>query len=811
MKFSINWLKEYVDVKLTAQELADRLTMAGLEVDSIEENYAFLNTVVLGRIIEAVQHPNADKLKLCKVDIGSGELQNVVCGAPNAKAGMQVAMAKIGSTLPNGLTLKSTKIRGEKSEGMLCSASELGLSDDHSGILDLDFNLPLGTPLNTALGLDSATLEVDLTPNRVDCASIIGIAREVAAINKTNLRLPVIETKFNNNSNAVHQETSVTVEAKDHCPRYAARLVKNVKIKPSPNWLKSCLLSVGLRPINNIVDITNFVLMECGQPLHAFDFDTLAENRIVVKLAETGDKFTTLDGKERTLTSEMLMICDGEKPVGIAGVMGGLNSEITGKTQNVLIESAYFAPSSIRKTSKKLGLKTDASFRFERGVDYEGALFALNRAADLMVRLGEGELVDGLIDVKGNLPEPVEIRLEMSIVNRILDLPLTTLEVCDLLNSVGFKTKAEATDFAITAEDAIIRVTVPTFRVDVKLPEDLIEEIARLYGYNHIPVKLPVIPVDPSKTPEIVDFNTLLKIKMSGLGFNEIISYNFIPAQSCDRLGLSVNDRRRNIVQLLNPLSEELAVLRSSLVPGLLHNMAHNVAHQQKNIKTFEIAKTFIMCDEELPLETEAMAALWTGLRHEPGWQQETPADFYDLKGAVEALFAGLHINDAHFAPISDDDKAYSYLKPGHCAVIAVGENVLGSLGELDAKILKNFGLKQTAFILELNIENLKQCIMPVKYEISNMRFPSTSRDITMTVDKGVNAAEILAFITAAKPRFMENAEVVAVFEGEKIPKGKKSVSFRIHYRSQEKTLEDGDVNPVHEKLGKKLNQAFQQ
>lgn len=809
MKFSINWLKEYVDVKLTPQELADRLTMAGLEVDSIAESYAYLQTVVLGRIAAADKHPNADKLQLCKVDIGTGELQDVVCGAPNAKAGMQVAMALVGTTLPNGLTLKNTKIRGEKSTGMLCSASELGLSEDHSGILDLDFNLPLGTPLSAALGLDSATLEVDLTPNRVDCASIIGIARETAAIQKTALSLPAIETKFNNADDAIHQATSVTVQDKAHCPRYAARLVKNIKIKPSPEWLKSCLLSVGLRPINNIVDITNFVLMECGQPLHAFDFDTLAEKRVVVKLAQEGDKFTTLDGKERTLTAEMLMICDGEKPVGIAGVMGGLNSEITAKTQNVLIESAYFAPASIRRTSKKLGLKTDASFRFERGVDYAGALFALDRAADLMVRLGDGELADGLIDVQGDLPQPVEIVLPMSMVNRILDLSLTSWEVSALLNSVGFATAIAAEESGAAGQDTLLRVSVPTFRVDVKLPEDLIEEIARLYGYEHIPVKLPLIPVDPSKTPEIIDFNTQLKIKMSGLGFNEIISYNFIPAQSCDRLGLAASDPRRNVVELLNPLSEELAVLRSSLIPGLLHNMAHNASHQQKNLKTFELAKAFVMYDAELPCETETMAALWTGQRQPSGWQQENPADFYDLKGAAEALFIGLHIHDVSFTAIADDNPAYGYLKPGHRAVITASGRILGCLGELDAKTLKNFGLKQTAFVLELDIESLKASVTTVKYAISSTRFPSTSRDLTIIVDKGVHAAEILAFIMNSKPRFMENAEVVAVFEGEKIPAGQKSLSFRLHYRSPEKTLEDGDVNPVHEKLSKKLSREF--
>lgn len=802
MKFSINWLNEYVDVKLSTQELSDRLTMAGLEVEAVTNDFAFLDSVLLGKIVTSEKHPNADKLQLCKVDTGDGALKDVVCGAPNAKAGMQVAMAQVGATLPNGLTLKATKIRGEKSEGMLCSTAELGLSDDHSGIMDLNFNLPLGTPLSQALGLNSATLEIGLTPNRADCASIMGIAREVAAIQQTKMRKPLIETKFNNDGLGIHNVTSVTVEAPDHCPRYAARLVKNVKIKPSPNWLKSYLLSIGLRPINNIVDITNFVLMECGQPLHAFDFNTLAENRVVVKLAKDGDKFTTLDGKERTLTAEMLMICDGQKPVGIAGVMGGLNSEITTNTRNVLIESAYFAPSSIRKTSKKLGLHTDASFRFERGVDHEGCLYALDRAADLMARLGEGELTDGLIDIKGALPQPNIIELPLAMVQRLLDLPLTLAEVQKHLESVEFICQPKG--------DAGLTVTVPSFRVDVSLPEDLIEEVARLYGYEKVPVKMPVIPVDPAKIPEMMDFNSLLKIKMSGLGFNEIISYNFIPAQSCDRLGLCENDPRRNVVKLLNPLSEEMAVLRSSLTPGLLHNMAYNVAHQQRNLKTFEIAKTFVMQNgEELPCETEILAALWTGLRNPSGWLGEQAADFYDMKGAVEALLAGLHISNIEFKAIANNNLQYNYLKPCHRAEITAFGTVIGSLGELDAKTLKNFGLKQTAFILELDIESLKHNITPVTYHADNTRYPSTSRDITLLVNKNVTAAEILAFINAAKARYMENAEVVAVFTGEKLPEGKKSISFRMHYRSKEKTLEDNDVNPVHEKLSQKLNAAF--
>lgn len=800
MKFSINWLNEYVDVKLTPQELSDRLTMAGLEVDSISNDYACLDSVLLGRIVEAVKHPNADKLQLCKVDIGTGELKNVVCGAPNARTGMQVAMAQPGVTLPNGITLKLTKIRGEKSEGMLCSTTELGLGDDHSGIMDLDFDLPLGTSLGNALGLDSAVLDVDLTPNRVDCASILGIAREVAAMQGAKLRKPFIETKFDNAAQTIHDATSVTVKAKDHCPRYAARLVRNVTIKPSPEWLQSYLLSIGLRPINNIVDITNFVLMECGQPLHAFDFDTLAGNRVVVRLAQDGDKFTTLDGKERTLTSEILMICDAAKPVGIAGVMGGLNSEITGNTRNVLIESAYFAPSSIRKTSKKLGLKTDASFRFERGVDYEGCLYALDRAADLIVRLSEGQLVDGLIDVTGVLPEAVEITFPMEMVSRILGLPLSMNEVKALLESVEFT--CQTTGHALT-------VQVPSFRVDIKLPEDLLEEVARLYGYDKIPVRLPVIPVDSSVKPEVLDFNTLLKVKMSGLGFNEIVTYNFIPAQSCDLLGFADNDPRRNVVKLLNPLSEELTVLRSSLVPGLLHNMAHNVAHQQRNLKTFEIARTFVMYGEELPTETETMAALWTGQRNEPGWKGSVPTDFYDLKGATEALLQGLHIHDAEFSAIVPDNTRFNFLKKGHGAFISAQGHVLGSIGELSAATLKNFGLKQTAFVLELMIDNLKACVTPVQYHNNVTRFPSTARDITLIVAKNLPAAQMLEFIQNSKTRFMESAEVVAVFEGEKIPEGQKSISFRMHYRSPNQTLEDGDVNPVHEKLGKKLRQEF--
>ncbi len=489
MKVSLSWLKDYIAINMDSEQLAESLTMAGLEVDSVSDRYAYLDSVLVGRIDHVKPHPNADKLTICLVNTKDRDW-SVVCGAPNVEEGMLAPLAKPGTVFPDGSRLGKSVIRGESSEGMLCSEAELGLGIDKSGIMSLDSSLNVGDRLADALGLLDTVFELDLTPNRPDCLSIIGIAREIAAIQKTPLKYPdyTIEDK----ADTIHKISSVKIEAPDHCPRYSARLVENVKVKSSPFWLQDRLLSIGLRPINNIVDITNFVMMETGQPLHGFDFDFLAENRIVVRTAAEGEKFITLDDKERTLGADTLMICDGAKAVGVGGVMGGLNSEIKATTTRVLIEGAYFNPVSIRKTSKKLGLGTDASHRFERGVDPEGTIRAVNRAARLMVELGQGTLIEGSIDEYPNPQSVKSISLSTRRTHRLLGINLEAGRIKELLESIEFKVEN------ITSEDGDERLDViaPTFRVDISRPEDLMEEVARLSGYNNIPTSFPKMPAE---------------------------------------------------------------------------------------------------------------------------------------------------------------------------------------------------------------------------------------------------------------------------------------------------------------------------
>jgi len=631
MKVSLSWLKDYIDIQMDAADLADALTMAGLEVESVSNRYAYLQTVFVGRVAEVRPHPNADKLTICRVETGDRS-RTVVCGAPNVSEGMRAPVALPGTVLPDGTRLEKSVIRGEKSDGMLCSEMELGLGIDSSGIMALDPSLKVGDHLAEALGLEDTVFELDLTPNRPDCLSVIGIAREIAAIQNTPLKYP--DYSVTDKKDMISTLTSVTIEAPDHCPRYSARLVENIVVKPSPFWMQDRLLSVGLRPINNIVDITNYVLMETGQPLHAFDFDQLAQNRIVVKTAADGDRFVTLDQKERQLNSRMLMICDGEKQVAVGGVMGGLNSEIEDTTRRVLIEGAYFNPVSIRKTSKTLGLSTDASHRFERGVDPEGTDRAVNRAAKLMVEFGEGTLIEGIID---EYPRPRKIKsvsLSTGRTHRLLGIHPDGREIKKLLESIEFKVEK------ITSAngDQQLIVVPPSFRVDITRPEDLMEEVARLAGYNNIPITFPAMPSEARPPNRRLELRNRLKNLMAGFGFTEVITYSFVAEASCDRLRLKAEDPRRNLIHILNPLSEDQAVMRTSLATGLIETAVYNTAQQVKNLKLFEIGKIFIKTEsQELPWEPEFLAALWTGSRHNSSWHgREIPCDFYDIKGIAE-------------------------------------------------------------------------------------------------------------------------------------------------------------------------------
>lgn len=796
MKVSLSWLKEYIPLQMNAAGLSDALTMAGLEVDSVEDRYAYLDTVVVGRIDAVSPHPQSEKLKVCRVNTGSGE-RVVVCGAPNVEIGMLAPCALPGTEMPDGTVLEDRPVHGQRSEGMLCSEGELALGPDWSGVMALGADAAPGASLAEVLQLSDATLEIDLTPNRPDCLSIIGIAREVAAIQQSGRvgypDIPAAE------GDAVAEHTSVTILAPDACPRYAARLLTDIKVAPSPFWLQDRLLSVGLRPINNIVDVTNYIMLEMGQPLHAFDFDNLAGHRIVVRESSKGETFVTLDEREHQLEDGMLMICDAEKPVALAGVMGGLNSEINPDTTHVLIESAYFSPTSIRRTAKKLGLSTDASHRFERGVDPDGTVDALNRAARLMAEISGGRLVKGVVDVHPGTSEQRFLTLSVERANRLLGLRLTQDEMAKHLRSIEFSVEIVDAD--------TLRVKAPAFRVDISRPEDLMEEVARRAGYDNIPTTFPSMQAGSRRSPGLTAQRERIKDIMTGFGFFEAVNYSFVGASAVDQMHLADADSRRSVVRILNPLTEEQAVMRTSLIPGLLEAMRRNNAHQNKTLKLFETGKIFLHTrDKALPDEQEMVAGLWTGLRSNTAWHiKETPCDFFDLKGVLEGLFSALGIVDAKFAPTN----AVPYLKTGAAAEISASGSALGVLGEVAPSVLADFGLKQTAFIFELDTMALVGCMSRVKTADAIPRYPATSRDITLIIDKRVYASDIVAKIGEQKQPFVEDVLLFDVYEGQPIPSGKKSISIRLVYRSPEATLEDEHVNQIHSELSKVLLDAF--
>jgi phenylalanyl-tRNA synthetase beta chain len=787
----LSWLEEYVRVEIGPSELADTLTMAGFEVESVADRFAFLETFRIGRVTAVMQHPNAPSLNLCRVDAGDRQV-TVVCGAPDVREGMLAPLALPGAVFPDGTVLAETVIRGVTSEGMLCSEAELGLGPEAGRLFEIRSPSAPGENLSRVVSSSDPVFEISVTPNRPDCLSVLGIAREVAALTGKSVRYPDFSMPPDTGDPA-----SITIDAPDHCPRYAARVLDSISVGPSPHWLQDRLRGVGLRPINNIVDITNFVMLETGQPLHAFDYDLLSGKKIVVRLARPDELFMTLDQKERRLSPRTLLICDAEKPVGIAGVMGGLNSEIRGKTTRVLIESAYFAPGSIRRTSKFLGLATDASHRFERGVDPRGTVSALNRAARLMCQMAGGKPLGGLADVH---PKPVEatpIGLSVRETNQILGTGLTRAEIAEILDALAFSAEVKTDD--------TLSVLPPSYRVDVTRPVDLMEEVARLWGYRNIPTTFPLIPARAASPSRAFSFRSGVKQMMAGFGFAEAINYSFIHPLSCDRLDLAADDRRRNQIEILNPLSDEQKVMRTSLIPGLLETMRRNFFQQVRNVRIFETGKVFIGTGgDDLPDEIEMLAGLWTGSRNEVSWHaKETPCDFYDLKGAVESLLTGLHIGAARFQRLPE--ALCRYTRPGHSARILLGDEVLGLLGEVHPRVIRNFDLKQAAFIFELSLATLFKAASAIPELAPIPRFPAVVRDVTIILDAETESMEILDAIRRTGEERIERMHLFDVFSGDPIPPGKKSVSVRIVYRSATGTLEDGEVNRIHQGITGRL------
>ena len=790
MIVTCNWLKEFVDFNFSPEDLAHRLTMTGLEVDAMEKFGEGLDSVIVARLDSVDRHPDAERLTLCQVDTGSETVQ-VVCGASNHRAGDLVALAQVGSVLPGDFKIKKSKIRGVESMGMLCSEKELGLAEESAGIMILSGGLSLGQPVFAALGLKDVRFELGLTPNRPDCLSVVGVAREVSAMAGNPLRLPagqVAET-----GPAIASQTSITVTEPGLCPRYAARLIRGVTIGPSPDWLVSRLEAVGMRSINNVVDVTNYVLMELGHPLHAFDFGLLRGGCIVVKRAGKGETFTTLDGQSRPLDDRDLVICDAEGPVALAGIMGGENSEIRPDTVDILLESAYFNPTSIRRSSKRLGLHTESSHRFERGADVNMVPVALDRAASLILEVAGGTAAKGRIDV---YPQPLaERRLAISArkTAEILGLELDILEIRRLLQSIGL-----AAELAENREETLY-VSIPAFRPDLEREIDLIEEVARLNGYDRIPVTMPAGRIVCHRPANRQRHVRTLRDAMVAAGFSEVINYSFTTASAWDKIALPTDDSRRETVKILNPLTEEQSVMRTTLVPSLLETVSRNLAYRSRDLRLFELRPVFLpQAGEELPQERLRLTAVICGRRAPEGWAQgNETVDFFDLKGVLEALLERFRIDRISW----DSSLSEPFLHPGKSCTLTSGKAALGTIGEVHPEVLENFDIECPVYLLDLDLQAFFAEVGLRRSFRSPSRFPDVYRDTALLLDEEVSARQVFDLLGRVKAKEVEDVVLFDLYRGKGIPAGKKSLAIRIRYRSAEKTLTDEEISVLHGRI----------
>ena len=786
MKVSLNWLKEFVDIDQTPTDLAESLTMAGLEVEGLEHKAQNLNDVTVSRILDIKPHPRADRLSICQLYTGKEDV-SVVCGAKNITKGDLVPLALPGITLPNGMLIKESKIRDEISQGMLLAEDEIGLTDDHTGIMILPDDLIPGQSLSNAMNLEDWILDVTLTPNRIDCASIVGIAREIGALTKKKITIP--EIHIEESDILIEDLAQVDILDTQGCPRYAAGLVDKVKIGPSPFWMRYRLHSCGIRSINNVVDITNYVLIELGQPLHAFDYHRLGDRRIEVKRAENGQAFTTLDDQTRYLDDQTLMICDGKGPVALAGIMGGLDSEITENTTTVLIESAYFNPTVIRRSSKRLSLTTEASYRFERGIDIGGVDLALKRSLMLIKQLAGGNIARGIIDCYPEPWSPPKIILRANRANEILGTSIGIKQMADYLSSLTMAVKV--------VDQNRMEVSPPSFRVDITREADLVEEVARLIGYNNIPVTLPAIRPAEEDVSELA-LRDRIKAMLVGMGFIEIITYSFISPKSADIIGAGQNSNLRSFVKLLNPLSQDQSVMRTSLIPGILSTVRLNSLRGQNDLRIFEWGKTYIKGEGELPREKQVLAALITGFGSRQEWYQEgREADFFDIKGVVENILEKLGIEGSEYKRNSPKEG----LDPHEYARIHFSGSEIGAIGKVSKEVMEGYGLEKSAFILELYIESLLSLVAWEKRFTTLAKFPSVRRDISVIISHSTETAMLVSIVKDMGKGLVESVDIFDVYQGKQIAPQEKALALRISYRSNKKTLTDDEVNKIHEKV----------
>ena len=826
MKISYNWLKDYVDHPLSPDALGEALTMSGLELEEAETLGASLDGVVVGRVLEVGPHPNADRLTLCRVDLGNGEPVQIVCGAPNVAAGQKAPVATVGTTVMMAsrenpgekvaVKLKKAKIRGEVSMGMICAEDELGLSDDHSGIMVLDEDAAVGQPFETYLSghgiaAHDTVLDLAITPNRPDAISHLGVARDVATLTETPLTRPAVTLP--EHGGAAAEQVAVEIECPQECPRYVGILVRGVEIKESPAWLKQRLTAIGLRPRNNIVDITNYVMYECGQPLHAFDFDQIAGQKIIVRLTEDEHTFTTLDSKERTLPKGTIMICDAEREVAVGGIMGGENSEVTDATTNVLIEAAYFDPSTVRRASKLIragdqrGLSTDASYRFERGVDADGQVWAAARAAQLMVELGGGELVPGMVDAHPLKPEHRVLPLRLARIGKILGVEVPKDEVVRILTALGF---------AVTDDGERLHCTVPTYRPDVEREIDLIEEVARIYGYDNIPepTHTPLPSFLPRPTPAERLRRATLAL-LNGQDYRELYTNSLLSKTVAERFNhpmLASAVRTGPVVETLNPISREMTTMRPSLLPGMLDVMAFNQNHGQEALRFYEIGHVFHRTDREDVTVTgyaehTSILIAASGPEAPVGWDRKPhTVDFFDLKGTVEALVEALRLPDVVMTPVYEATPLTAY----HLAVTSGGAH-LGVVARLSDAVADTFDLKAPTYFAELDWTNTAALAAPHlerPYQTVS-RHPLAVRDIAVAVRRDQAVGPMIETIEEAGRPLLRDVGVFDLYKGKNIDADKKSVAFSLRFGA-DRTLTDTDVDERVAAIVEQLAQRYE-
>jgi len=815
MRVSLKWLLELVDVQLEVDELVERLDMTGTAVEAVHTLGADLDGIVIGRIVTKERHRNADTLWVTTVDIGAKEPLHIVCGAQNFEAGDIVPVATVGTTLPNGVKIKKAKLRGEVSEGMNCSPNELGLGDDHSGLMILPPDAPVGMSFSEYAGLSDTVLELEVTPNRPDCLSVAGVAREVGAITGATAEMP---GSFPQESGQEPAEDAVrvTIEAPDLCPRYTARLIRGVTIGQSPEWLKARLVACGQRPVNNIVDITNYVMFELGQPLHAFDAAKVAtaedgRMHIVIRRAHEGETLTTLDGQDRKLTPDMLLITDPSGPIALAGVMGGAATEVSDTTADILLESACFDTSTTSRASRSLGLISEASLRFERGVDPNGCVSAVDRAAALMAQVCGGSVAAGVVDEYPQVIEPLHVTFRPSRLNEILGASVAAEEASEILARLGM---------GVSRADAdLIDVVVPTFRPDVEREIDLIEEVVRVWGMDRVELTLPGGRQRIGRLTSQQRWRERIGATLRASGLNETMTYSFGDPRDMDRLGWPGFAHAQ--VRLLNPMSEEQSVMRPTLAAGLLRSVSYNQRRDVENVHLYEMGTVFSAEEgRHQPVERAMVAGVLAGRWHAPAWNDPREAknasaddpdaglrslrlNFFDGKGVLESLFEDLGCVDW-----SVEAREYPWLQPGRSAKVLVNGTAAGWLGEVHPRVLDAFDAEGPVVLFELAVEALVDAAVGVRGFTDIPRFPAVELDIALVVDEAVTAEEVDHAIMGAGVKLLESARLFDVYRGTGVPEGKKSLAFELTYRAGDRTLTDDEVRPAHDKLLRKVTAA---